>query len=166
VKAPVQKNVLAVAERPKSVEEFEETFGGRRLVEAVLFFDENGTLLPPLDGIVIVKGSEVDRLYNEAGVQHATTPASDLLAQGYCNEFLLKLATPAELVLVEDLRARLKAGVKHPLPTHAAQNDEPATEPQPDISIPRRRDVFAARRQDGERIGYGRPPPGGRSVIS
>jgi hypothetical protein len=116
---------------------------------------------------VIVQGSEVDRLYTEAGIEHATTPASDLLAQGYCNEFLLKLATPAESVLVEDLRARLKAGVEHPLPTHAAQNDEPATEPQPDIRIPaRRRDVFAARRQDGERIGYGRQPPGGRSVIS
>jgi hypothetical protein len=166
VKAPEQTNVFAVAERPKSVEEFEETFGGRRLVECVLFYDENGTLLPPLDGIVIVKGSEVDRLYNEAGIQHTTTPASDLLAQGYCNEFLLKLATPAESMLVEDLRARLKAGVKHPLPTHAARNDEPATEPQPDIRFPRRRDVFAARRQDGERIGYGRPPPGGRSVIS
>jgi hypothetical protein len=166
VQAPQQTNVLAVAERPKSVQEFEETFGGRRLVEAVLFYDENGTLLPPLADIVIVQGSEVDCLYTEAGIEHATTPASELLAQGYCNEFLLRMATPAESALVEDLRAKLKAGVKDPLPTHAAQNDEPATEPQPDIRIPRRRDVFAARRQDGERIGYGRPPPGGRSVIS
>jgi len=166
VQAPQQTNVLAVAERPKSVQEFEETFGGRRLVEAVLFYDENGTLLPPLADNVIVQGSEVDCLYTEAGIEHATTPASELLAQGYCNEFLLRMATPAESALVEDLRAKLKAGVKDPLPTHAAQNDEPATEPQPDIRIPRRRDVFAARRQDGERIGYGRPPPGGRSVIS
>ena len=166
VQAPQQTNVLAVAERPKSVQEFEETFGGRRLVEAVLFYDENGTLLPPLADIVIVQGSEVDCLYTEAGIEHATTPASELLAQGYCNEFLLRMATPAESALVEDLRAKLKAGVKDPLPTHAAQNDEPATEPQPDIRIPRRRDVFAARRQDGERIGYGRPPPVGRSVIS
>ena len=57
--APEQTNVLAVAVRPKSVEEFEETFGGRRLVEAVLFYDEDGRLLPPLDGIVIVQGSSV-----------------------------------------------------------------------------------------------------------
>ena len=39
-----QTNVLAVAEPPKSVAEFEETFGGRRLVECVLFYDENGPI--------------------------------------------------------------------------------------------------------------------------
>ena len=80
-------------------------------------------------------GSSADRLYNEAGIAHATTPASDLLAQGYCNELLLRMAKPAESALVSDLRAKLKAGVRHPLPTHAVQKfkpgDEPATEPQP-----------------------------------
>ncbi len=164
VKAPAQTNVLAVAERPKSVEEFEETFGGRRLVEAVLFYDEDGRLLPPLDGIVIVEGSEVDRLYNEAGIQHATTPASDLLAQGYCNEFLLRMATPAELALVNDLRAKLARGVPHPLPTHGALATAPEDEdihntPQPP---PRR----AVSRIGEDRYGYGHPAPGGRSVVS
>jgi hypothetical protein len=167
VQAPQQTNVLAVAERPKSVQEFEETFGGRRLVEAVLFYDENGTLLPPLADIVIVQGSEIDRLYIEAGIEHATTPASELLAHGYCNEFLLKLATPAESALVSDLRAKLKAGVKHPLPTHA----QPTTERQPleDITVPathaiRRVDNSVNRIDGGEQIGYGHPPPGGRRV--
>ena len=130
-----QTNVLAVAEPPKSVADFEETFGGRQLVECVYFYDEDGRLLPPLDGIVIIAGSSADRLYNEAGIAHATTPASDLLAQGYCNELLLRMAKPAESALVSDLRAKLKAGVRHPLPTHAVQKfkpgDEPATEPQP-----------------------------------
>jgi hypothetical protein len=184
VQAPQQTNVLAVAERPKSVQEFEETFGGRRLVEAVLFYDENGTLLPPLTDIVIVQGSEVDRLYTEAGIEHATTPASELLAQGYCNNFLLALAKPAELVLVKELRAKLAAGVKHPLPTHPVQKfkpgDEPVEEPQPpepDIqnhprayyapaSQPLRRVDSVNRIDGGEQIGYGRPPPGGRSVIN
>ena len=183
VQVPEQTNVLAVAEAPKSVAEFEETFGGRRLVEAVLFYDENGRLLPPLDGIVIVKGSEIDNLYNEAGIEHATTAASELIRQGYVNEFLLKLASPAESELVKDLRAKLKLGVKHPLPTHHPPrvghlSDQPATEPQPSdvrnhphayyvdpLYPPRRQDSTVNKIDGGEQIGYGRPPPGGRSVI-
>ncbi len=179
-----QTNVLAVAEPPKSVADFEETFGGRRLVECVYFYDEDGRLLPPLDGIVIIAGSSADRLYNEAGIAHATTPASDLLAQGYCNELLLRMAKPAESALVSDLRAKLKAGVRHPLPTHAVQKfkpgDEPATEPQPPESDVRnhpraystpasntlkRVDRTVNRIDGGEQVGYGHAPPGGRSVI-
>ena len=167
VKAPEQTNVLAVGERPKSVQDFEETFGGRRLVECVYFYDDDNRLLPPLDGIVIVNGSSADRLYNEHGIDHATTPASDLIAQGYCNEFLLKLATPAEQPLVDALRAKLKLGVPHPLPTHG-----PAPAVEDDVEIddtpaPRRMDgrpVKASERYDSENIGYGRPAPGGRRV--
>jgi hypothetical protein len=136
-----------------------------------LFYDEDGRLLPPLDGIVIVQGSSVDRLYNEAGIQHPTTPASDLLAQGFCNEFLMRMATPAESALVSDLRAKLKAGVKHPLPTHAAQaqKDEPATETG-GVDVPH---AAALKRVDrsvnridagGDQYGYRHPPPGGRRV--
>ena len=83
-----------------------------------------------------------------------------------------------------DLRAKLKAGVRHPLPTHAVQKfkpgDEPATEPQPPESDVRnhpraystpasntlkRVDRTVNRIDGGEQIGYGHAPPGGRSVI-
>ncbi len=36
-------NILAVAEEPETVEEYERTFGGKRLVEAILFYAEDGT---------------------------------------------------------------------------------------------------------------------------
>jgi len=45
-------NILAVAEEPETVEEYERTFGGKRLVEAILFYAEDGTLLAPLPEIV------------------------------------------------------------------------------------------------------------------
>ena len=164
--APEQTNVLAVAERPASVAEFEQTFGGRRLVEAVYFYDDDGRLLPPLEGIVIVAGSSADRTYNEAGIAHATTPASHLIAEGYCNDFLLKLATPAEQTLVNDLRAKLKRGIPHPLPTHGA-----APAPEDDVEtihapVSHARTLRSVNRIDGggDQIGYGHPPPGGRSV--
>jgi hypothetical protein len=150
------------------------------LVECVYFYDETGRLLPPLDGIVIVAGSSADRLYNEAGIPHATTPARELIEAGFVNEFLLRLASPAESALVSDLRAKLKAGVKHPLPAHAVQKfkpgDESTTEPQPDIrnhprayTVPashalKRVDRSVNRIDGGEQIGYGHAPPGGRSV--
>ncbi len=166
VDAPEQTNVLAVAERPASVQDFEETFGGRRLVECVYFFDDDGRLLPPLEGIVIVKGSSADRLYNEHGIEHATTPARELIEAGYVNDFLLKLATPAESALVADLRAKLKAGVPHPLPTHGA-----APAPEDDVEtihppVSHARTPRSVNRIDGggDQIGYGHPPPGGRRV--
>jgi hypothetical protein len=161
VAAPEQTNVLAVAERPASVQDFEETFGGRRLVECVYFYDDDNRLLPPLDGIVIVAGSSADRLYNEAGIAHATTPARELIEAGYVNDFLLALATPAEQALA---RAKLKRGIPHPLPTHGAPATAPEDEdihntPQP----PPRRSVS---RIGEDRYGYGHPAPGGRSVVS
>jgi hypothetical protein len=166
VAAPEQTNVLAVAERPASVAEFEQMFGGRRLVECVYFYDDDGRLLPPLDGIVIVQGSSADRLYNEHGIQHATTPARELIEAGFVNEFLLKLATPAESALVADLRAKLKRGVPHPLPTHGA-----APAPEDDVEtihapVSHARTPRSVNRIDGggDQIGYGHPPPGGRSV--
>jgi hypothetical protein len=166
IEAPPATNVLAVAEKPTSVQDFEETFGGRRLVECVYFFDETGKLLPPLDGIVIVAGSSADRLYNEAGIQHTTTPASDLIREGYCNDFLLRMATPADQTLVDELRAKLKAGVPHPLPTHGPPPADDVAETIDDSAAPRpQTPVYAARRIDGERIGYGRPAGGGRSII-
>jgi hypothetical protein len=88
-------NVLAVAAPCESVEEYEEVFGGRRLVEGTLCFGEDGKLLPPRSEIIIVEGSSLDREYAAAGIAHSVTTPESLIAQGYVNPFLLKLAEPA-----------------------------------------------------------------------
>lgn len=85
-------NVLAVAARPATVEEYERQFGGKRLVEGTLFYDSDGSLLPPQPDIVIVDDSELDRAYTAAGIRHQVTSAEFLIKQGFCNAFLFKLA--------------------------------------------------------------------------
>ena len=75
-------NILMVADEPETVEEYERTFGGKRLVEAILFYAEDGTLWPRSPEIVIVEGSSIHRAYQEAGIEVETVPASQLLAQG------------------------------------------------------------------------------------
>jgi hypothetical protein len=80
--------------------EYEQQFGGKRPIEATLFYDADGKLLPPLPEIVIVEGSSIDKAYSDAGIEHRVTSPQSLIAKGYCNPFLLKLATPAESDLV------------------------------------------------------------------
>ncbi len=121
-------NVLAIGEEPETVEEYERTFGGKRLVEAILFYTEDHTLLAPVPEIVIVEGSSIHRAYQEAGVEVDTVPASKLLAEGYVNDFLLDMATPEERKLAE---ARRNEPVGHiappvkPMPAPAPSDDEP-----------------------------------------
>src|ERR1035437_2783026 len=93
-KAAEPTNVLMIADEPETVEEYERTFGGKRLVEAILFYAEDKTLMAPLSEIVIVEGSSIHRAYREAGIEVNAVPASQLLAQGYCKDFLLDMATP------------------------------------------------------------------------
>jgi hypothetical protein len=76
-------NVLAIAERPKSIEEYDETFCGKRLIEIVPFYDENNKLEAPQEQWIFVFGSPMHRLYAEAGYAVKTTPAEKLLAEGY-----------------------------------------------------------------------------------
>jgi hypothetical protein len=118
-------NVLAVAEEPETVEEYERTFGGKRLVEAILFYGEDETLMAPLPEITIVEGSSVHRAYQQAGIEVDAVPASQLLAQGYCNDFLLAMATPAERELAEAKRKEPPAP-KLQAPSPAPSDDEPA----------------------------------------
>ncbi len=118
-------NILAVAEEPETVEEYERTFGGKRLVEAILFYAEDGTLLAPLPEIVIVEGSSIHRTYQEAGIEVDTVPASQLLAEGYVNDFLLDMATPKERALAE---AKRMEPIQHTPKMQAApppDDDEP-----------------------------------------
>jgi hypothetical protein len=117
-KASEPTNVLMIADEPETVEEYERTFGGKRLVEAILFYAEDKTLLAPLPEIIIVEGSSIHRAYREAGIEVDAVPASQLLAQGYCNDFLLALATPEERKLAE---AKLKEPVVHQVPVRASQ---------------------------------------------
>lgn len=118
-------NVLMVADEPETVEEYERTFGGKRLVEAILFYAEDKTLLAPLPEIVIVEGSSIHRAYREAGIEVDTVPASQLLAEGYVNDFLLAMATPSERELAE---AKRKEPIQHTpkmLPAATPPDDEP-----------------------------------------
>jgi hypothetical protein len=119
-------NVLAVAEEPETVEEYERTFGGKRLVEAILFYGEDKTLMAPLPEIVIVEGSSVHRAYQEAGIEVDAVPASQMLAQGYCNDFLLDMATPQERKLAEAKRKEPPVRTPKPqAPLPAPDDDEP-----------------------------------------
>jgi hypothetical protein len=165
--APPPTNVLAVADRPASVAAYEQQFGGKRLVEATLFYDPDGKLLPPLPEIVIVEGSAIDQAYSDAGIEHRVTSAQSLIAKGYCNPFLLKLASPAEGDLVRDLKAQLAAGVKPPTPSAQAPARRPreddGTSPRP-AAIPTAPPGRASARYDAEGIGRGRVPPGGFKV--
>lgn len=159
-------NVLAVAERPKSVAEFEERFGGKRLVECVYFYDAENKLQPPIDGVVIVEGSSAHKLYSEAGIEVGTTPASELIAKGYCNEFLLALAPPEQSSLVDSLRASLKAGVSIPKPSPVeplSKSSATAVHPAPERRTAPQ-DAREARINAGG-IGYGRPIAGGHKVV-
>ena len=141
-------NVLAVAEPPETVEEFEETFGGKRLVEAILFYTEDGTLLPPLADIVIVEGSSVHRKYQEAGIEVEAVPAAQLIEWGFCNDFLLALAGPKESALVADLRAKLKEPIQHHRPSHHVEVGKPDAEAQEDARMEREAEAAHARGHD------------------
>jgi hypothetical protein len=166
--APPPTNVLAVADRPASVAAYEQQFGGKRLIEATLFYDADDKLMPPLPQIVIVEGSPIDQAYTEAGFAHEVTSAQSLIARGYCNPFLLKLATPAERDQVANLKAELAAGVKPPTPSAQAPairpRDEKVAAPRP-TETPAAPPGRASARYDAEGIGRGTVPPGGYRVL-
>ena len=80
---------------------------------------------------------------------------------GYCNPFLLKLATPAESDLVRDLQAKLAAGVKPPTPSAAAPVLRPRHEhgaPSASTGTPTAPPGRASTRYDAEGIGRGLEP--------
>jgi hypothetical protein len=127
-KAAEPTNVLMIADEPETVEEYERTFGGKRLVEALLFYAEDKTLLAPVPEIVIVEGSSIHRAYQEAGIEVDAVPASQLLAQGYINDFLIDMATPQERELAE---AKRKEPIKNQVPIRALQPPLPPVDDEP-----------------------------------
>ena len=168
--APPPTNVLAVASRASSIEEYERTFGGKRLVECTLFYDQDGELMPPLPELVIVAGSSIDKAYSDAGIVHSVTPAKDLMAKGYINPFLLKLVTPQERAeATERCKGAAEAQVKDlrpPLPGQPGPRSrhEHNTPPRPS-QAPTARPGRASARHDAEGIGRGTVPPGGYKVV-
>lgn len=158
-------NVLAVADRAKSARDFEERFGGKRLVECVYFYDADNKLQPPIDGVTIVEGSSAHKLYNEAGIEVTTVAASELIGQGFVNDFLLNLAAPEQAERVKSLRAGLRAGVVIPKPSPVEPVSSSAAAAQP---APQRRTSPNDAREakiDAGGIGYGRPIAGGVKVV-
>lgn len=157
-------NVLVVGETA-TFEEFEETFGGKRLTEAILAYAEDGTLLPPTKGIVIVEGSSVHRAYIEARIEVDAQPAAVLVAQGYCNSFLTKLTTPEEVARAK--QPEQYAPMPPPEPEPALRRHPRAymadTGEKPPRPAPGGGERYA-RIDSGERTGYGVAPPGGVSV--
>ncbi len=146
-------NILMVADEPETVEEYERTFGGKRLVEAILFYAEDGTLMAPLPEIVVVEGSSIHRAYQEAGIEVDTVPASQLLAQGFCNDFLLDMATPQERALAE---AKRKEPIQH---TPKMQAAAPPPDDEPVAAV---KDTRVSR--DPFMTIDGRPKPGGFKI--
>ncbi len=167
--APPPTNVLAVADRALSVEEYEQTFGGRRLVECTLFYDQDGELMPPLPQLVIVAGSPIDKAYSDAGIAHSVTPAKDLLAKGYVNQFLHKLVTPQERAeIAERCKRAAEAQANDPRPPLP---DQPRPLNRHDRNAPPRSTVTptappgrASARFDAAGFGHGTVPPGGFKV--
>jgi hypothetical protein len=162
-------NVLMVADEPETVEEYERTFGGKRLVEAILFYAEDKTLMAPLSEIVIVEGSSIHRAYQEAGIEVDAVPARDLLAQGFCNDFLLAMATPAERALAE---TKLKEPIKNQVPVKQPSAVEPEPENAPAKAVKDNRvsrdpfmNVDGSPKPGGFRVDCERPTTTRRTVL-
>ena len=172
------KNVLAVAAPCKDVAEYEATFGGKRLVEAELFYNDDGTLQPPRPEIVIVEGSEIDKAYSEANIPHHVTSPASLIAQGYVNPFLKKLVPESERDALEqslqrlaaihsasaaELRARLATLARNPLPSEGSgRRTIPSVEGlHPDEAIAADQPSLDARK---DHYGHPAPLPGGTRV--
>jgi hypothetical protein len=117
---------------------------------------------------VIVEGSAIDQAYSDAGIEHRVTSTQSLIAKGYCNPFLLKLASTAQSDLVRDLQAKLAAGVKPPTPGAQALGRRPRDDdgvPRQSTATPAAPPGRASARYDAEGIGRGMVPPGGFKVM-
>ena len=132
-----------------------------------MFYAEDETLMAPVPEIVIVEGSSIHRAYQEAGIEVNAVPASQLLAQGYVNDFLIAMATPQERELAE---AKRNEPIKHiQPPVHALQPppetpDEPAEAKDNRVS----RDAFMNLDGTPKSGGFsisGAPQPRRRTVI-
>lgn len=142
-------NVLAVPRPCVDTAEFDARFRKKLLREVTLFRDSDGHLMPPLPDDVLIAGSEQARAFQDAQIPVEVVRAETLLDEGFENDFLKALAP---------------AWKPKPKPKPAPLSDEALQ-----VSAERVAQMVAPGKAGGrgsENIGYGKPPPGGRRVVS
>jgi len=147
-------NVLSIPRPCVDSAEFDRRFRGKLVREVVLFRDTEAKLLPPLPDDVVVAGTPQARAFEDAKIDVKVVRAEVLLDEGYTNEFLRELAPswkpPKKLTPTAS-------------PTQAERDDVAAQVVERIAAVPPGR---ASARADSENIGYGRPKPGGRRIVS
>ncbi len=144
-----QTNVLMAPRPCKDSEEFDSKFRKKLLREIVLFRNDKGDLHDILPDDVLVIGSHQYRALQDAGkdVSKAIHPTT-LIDEGFENDWLKALAPGYKRKFVpptpeENLAVAVKAAVI------AAKSEK----------------LYRSMDDRAEGIGYGRPPPGGKSIL-
>jgi hypothetical protein len=147
-------NVLALPRPCVDSAEFDKRFRKKLIREVVMFRDAESKLLPPLPDDVVVAGTIQARAFEDAKIAVQLVRAETLLDEGFQNDFLYELAPTW----------KRKPGPKPAGPTRATQEEvaRQAAERIKIIEPPGK----ASARPDAENIGYGRPKPGGRRIVS
>jgi hypothetical protein len=147
-------NVLALPRPCADSAEFDARFRKKLIREVVLFRDTEGKLLPPLPDDVVVAGTIQARAFEDAGIKVELVHPTTLLDEGFQNDWLYELAPTW----------KRKPGPKPAAPTRANQ-EEVARQAAERIKIMEPPGKASAR-PDAENLGYGRPKPGGRRIVS
>jgi hypothetical protein len=144
-------NTLAVPRPCVDSAEFDKRFRRKLLREVTLFRDADGKLMPPLPDDVLIAGSEQARAFQDAQIPIEVVRAEVLLDEGYENDFLRALA-PAW---------KRKPGPKPKPPT-----DDERQERAEQAAVKVANKSTASLYEPVEKIGYGKPMPGGRRIVS
>jgi hypothetical protein len=91
--APKPTNLLALPRPAVDTAEFDAKWLNKKLLRpVVLFRNERGRLLPPLNDDVVIAGSVQHRAFQDADIPVEAVRAETLLDEGYQNDFLNELA--------------------------------------------------------------------------
>lgn len=144
-------NTLALPRPCVDSNEFDRRFRGKLVREVVLFRNTEGRLLPPLPDDVVIAGTPQARAFEDAKIEVKVVHPTTLLDEGYTNPFLRELAP--------DWKPPKKP--KATAPVERPQDEADYSRRPPEVPPGR-----ASARADSEGLGYGRPKPGGRRVVS
>jgi hypothetical protein len=147
-------NTLAIPRPCADSAEFDARFRKKLIREVVLFRDTEGKLLPPLPDDVVVAGTIQARAFEDAKIEVQVVHPTTLLDEGFQNDWLYELAPTW----------KRKPGPKPAAPTRS-QQEEVARQAAERIKIMEPPGKASAR-PDAENLGYGRPKPGGRRIVS
>lgn len=147
-------NLLALPRPCANSEEFDQKFRRQLLREVVLFRDADNKLLPPMPGDVLIIGTAQYRAFFDARLLDGATVMTPQAAldEGYENDWLRDLAP--------DYAPKIKPKPQ-PEPMPAEEVAQKVAAKIADTVPPGR----ASGRYDAEGVGYGRPKPGGFSVV-